>query len=138
MAIWSKQVLCLSEAGWRGIRRFSLLPNRLQIPSLVFINARPPHDVRALVEDKPCIVNFFFPRKLFRITSYLILLRRLLIGKISGIVVEKQKTLQSLSPFASVFRVPIFVLEEIDNGFHLFKDGVEVKNPDTVLESLLL
>ena len=132
-----KQVLCLSEAGWRGIRRFSLLLNRLQIPSLVFINARPSHDVRAMVEEKPCVVNFFFPRKVFRIFSYFFLLRRLLTGKVSGIVVEKQRTLKTFAPFASVFRVPLLVLEEIDNGFRLFKDGVEVKNPDTVLESLL-
>ena len=132
-----KQVLCLSEAGWRGIRRFSLLLNRLQIPSLVLINARPSHNVRAMVEEMPCVVNFFFPRKVFRIFSYVFLLGRLLTGKVSGIVVEKQKTLRMLSPLASVFRVPLLVLEEIDNGFRLFKDGVEIKNPDTVLESLL-
>ena len=90
-----------------------------------------------MVEEKPGVVNFFFPRKVFRIFSYFFLLGRLLTGKVSGIVVEKQRTLQMLAPLAFVFHIPLLVLEEIDHSFRLFKDGVEVKNPDTVLESFV-
>ncbi|MBI4431297.1 MAG: hypothetical protein HY587_06270 [Candidatus Omnitrophica bacterium] len=132
-----KQVICFSEAGWRGMRRFNLLLNRLGIPSFICVNVRPPENVRRLIESKPLILNYFLPRKLSRPLSYLIFILRAVTGQVSGIVVEKNRTLSALAFVYRPFKIPVLFLEEIDNGFRLFKDGTEISNPDTVLESLL-
>lgn len=126
----AKQVLCLSEAGWRGMRRLSLTLDKLGIPCEVWINDCPPREIRKIVESKIFIRNYFFPRKVYGAALYL--LTTLRASFFAAIVAEKKRTLAVLKRFEPFFKIPIYRLEEIDNGFRLFRDGKEIDDPERV------
>ena len=129
----AKRIICISEAGWRGIRRLSLLLNELRIANTVWINARPSGEVRGAVWPKLYVRNYFIPRLIFRVVIFGAIFFQLCLGRVRAIVVVRDKTLKLLGPPARLARVPIYVLEEVDHGFKLYRDGNLIARPEDEL-----
>jgi hypothetical protein len=132
-----KEIIILSERGWRGARTCALEAAKSGVKCRVYIKGRPSKEVREFVPKHPEIVNIFIPRVLFFAYFSVAIFIRQFISNIGIVVVERKRAYKIMSRFP-FFISKILWIKELNDlpYFELSKGDQHKVELSSVLKSL--
>ena len=116
-------VLSLVEDGWRGARVCSLALSQRRIPVTHLIKGRLPADVQRMIRPYPHVRMVSAPRSLFPLRAWTMLILGAALGRIRALLVDRPRTLRTLSPWCRIFRVTPLFIRDTPHGFDLEHEG---------------
>lgn len=127
-----KQVVCLAETGWAGIRDLTITLARKRICSTCIIKGKLSREILAIITQYSEISLIPIRRAIYKLFICIVVVKNFLLKSAICLVMDSRKNYPWVSKINSIFGIKTIFLEEKGQTFNLFLNNKPI-NIDFIL-----